>query len=428
VHEYDAVLKSLLQDSRNSSIFEQITGLKPGRSLNVEFPEVQQTRVDLLVETAGPDRSLINLELQSANDPLLPLRMAEYALRVYRSYQRFPRQYVLYVGEPELRMNSELAGSDFLCRFTIKDIRLLDEEALLESPFASDLIIAILLRHRDRRETIRRILSRIATRGVRDSAYANLLILAGLRKLAGTIRTEVERMPILNDIMAAKIIDASDPQEPVIAYFPGDTLFTPFERPRGLPLGNQTSQFFSNLYLNRFDHFVLRDLRPGAYCRYVDDFLIFHESKEFLQETRQQVENYLLTLRLTLHQGKSRIYRSQDGFTFLGWRIFPTHRRLVRANVVRFERRLRARQRDYEAGLITWDEVAQRVASWNAHAAQWRYLALAPVRKIRLHRAQTRQTAPPLKTISAAAPPPPLKHKKLKASIISNAVTLQGSF
>ena len=62
--------------------------------------------------------------------------MAEYASRVYRIYQRFPRQYVLYVGEPELRMNTELAANDFLCRFTINDM--------------------------DRRETIRRILSRIA--------------------------------------------------------------------------------------------------------------------------------------------------------------------------------------------------------------------------------------------------------------------------
>ncbi len=57
------------------------------------------------------------------------------------------------------------------------------------------------------------------------------------------------------------------------------------------------------------------------------------------------MENHLLNLRLTLHQGKRRIYRTQDGITFLGWRLFPTHRRLVRGNVVRFERRLRAMQR-----------------------------------------------------------------------------------
>ena len=208
MHEYDTVLKSLLQDSQNSSIFEQITGVKPERWLNVEFPEVRQTRVDLLVETAGPNSSLINLELQSTNDPSLPLRMAEYALRVYRIYQRFPRQYVLYVGEPELRITSELAGDDFLCRFTVKDVRMLDEEALLKSPFDSDAIIAILLRHADRRETIRRILARIAKleTGARESAYAKLLILAGLRKLEETIQTEVKQMPILNDIMDHKII------------------------------------------------------------------------------------------------------------------------------------------------------------------------------------------------------------------------------
>jgi predicted transposase YdaD len=151
---------------------------------------------------------LINLELQSTNDLALPLRMAEYALRVYRLYRRFPRQYVLYVGEPELRMTPELAGDDFLCRFTITDIRTLDEEALLKSPFASDAIIAILLRHADRRETIRRILARIAKleSGARELAYAKLLILAGLRKLEETIQTEVERMPILNDIMEHEII------------------------------------------------------------------------------------------------------------------------------------------------------------------------------------------------------------------------------
>ena len=77
MHEYDTVLKSLLQDPRNS-VLEQIAGAPMGRLLNVELPEVQQTRVDLLFETAEELRRLIAIELQSANDPLLPLRMAEY--------------------------------------------------------------------------------------------------------------------------------------------------------------------------------------------------------------------------------------------------------------------------------------------------------------------------------------------------------------
>jgi retron-type reverse transcriptase len=50
--------------------------------------------------------------------------------------------------------------------------------------------------------------------------------------------------------LAARIIDGSNEQEEVLAWFPGDALFTPLERRRGLPIGNQTSQFFANVYLN----------------------------------------------------------------------------------------------------------------------------------------------------------------------------------
>ncbi len=68
------------------------------------------------------------------------------------------------------------------------------------------------------------------------------------------------------------VVDGSNPQEPVCRYYPGDDLFTPFERRRGLPIGNLTSQFFANLYLDCLDHFVKEVLR-APYLRYVDDFL-----------------------------------------------------------------------------------------------------------------------------------------------------------
>jgi predicted transposase YdaD len=206
MHEYDTVLKALLQ-SQQSTIFERITGVRIEQWLNVEFPEVQQTRVDVLGATAGRER-IAGLELQSSNDMKLPLRMAEYALRTYRTYEMFPEQYVLYVGNAELRMPSELVGLNFSCRYKIIDIRELDEESLLSSPFDGDNIMAILTRHRDRRETIRRILERIATlEGERrDQAFKKLMILAGLRKLADSVRTEVKHMPILDDIMDHDVI------------------------------------------------------------------------------------------------------------------------------------------------------------------------------------------------------------------------------
>jgi Reverse transcriptase (RNA-dependent DNA polymerase) len=73
------------------------------------------------------------------------------------------------------------------------------------------------------------------------------------------------------------IVDHSNPQPSVIAWFPGDDLFTPTERRRGLPLGNQTSQFFANVYLDPLDHFVM-DRLGLSYVRYVDDFLVFSET------------------------------------------------------------------------------------------------------------------------------------------------------
>jgi RNA-directed DNA polymerase len=168
--------------------------------------------------------------------------------------------------------------------------------------------------------------------------------------------------------LAALIIDGSNSQEELVFYFPGDTLFTPIERRRGLPLGNQTSQFFANVFLNPLDHFVLRQLRPGHFVRYVDDFLLFDGDKTALQQMRRRLDDFLCGLRLGIHARKSRVYRTMDGVTFLGWRLFPDRRRLVRSIVVRWRRKLRALQAAFEAGQIGLADVTTGVRAWIAHA------------------------------------------------------------
>ncbi|MDX1982410.1 MAG: reverse transcriptase/maturase family protein [Bryobacteraceae bacterium] len=168
--------------------------------------------------------------------------------------------------------------------------------------------------------------------------------------------------------LAGRIIDGSNPQEEVIAYYPGDNLFTPFERRRGLPLGNQTSQFFANVYLSPLDHHVRQILCPADYVRYVDDFLVFGTRKTELKELRRRIEEFLAPLRLQMHPGKSRIYRVADGVTFLGWRIFPDRLRLDRGNAVRFRKRLGAMVEQYRAGAVSVEELRTRVRAWIAHA------------------------------------------------------------
>jgi retron-type reverse transcriptase len=91
-----------------------------------------------------------------------------------------------------------------------------------------------------------------------------------------------------------KIIDNSNEQEPIIQYFPDDTLLTPIERRHGLPIGNLTSQNFANIYLNPLDHFIKEKLRCKAYVRYVDDFALFSDDPDYLADCRQQIENFLV--------------------------------------------------------------------------------------------------------------------------------------
>ena len=139
--------------------------------------------------------------------------------------------------------------------------------------------------------------------------------------LMGLLARVVKCKPTLR--LASVIIEGSNPQEATDWFFPGDDLFAPSGRRRGLPLGNQTSQFFANVDLNPLDHHVRRVLRPGEYIRYVDDFLLFDRDKDRLREMKAAIVLFLQNLRLLIHGGKSRVYRSSEGVTFLGFRLFP---------------------------------------------------------------------------------------------------------
>ena len=165
-----------------------------------------------------------------------------------------------------------------------------------------------------------------------------------------------------------KIIDNSNEQDAIIEYFDGDDLLTPIQRRRGLPIGNLTSQFFANIYLNGFDHFVKEKLKVKKYLRYVDDFALFADDRQFLADARIAIENYLATnLRLKIHPIKSQLFATKHGGSFLGFRVFPDHIRVRQQNLRRGRRRIRRLQNQYAQGEINWKEVAQSLRSWSAH-------------------------------------------------------------
>jgi retron-type reverse transcriptase len=170
--------------------------------------------------------------------------------------------------------------------------------------------------------------------------------------------------------LVGQIIDHSNRQEEIVNYFPGDDLFTSGERRRGIPIGNQTSQFFANVYLDPLDHFVKDRLGIKGYVRYVDDFLVFSDDKRFLACVREWIKEFLVRLRLRLHPKKSVIFPVKDGIRFLGYRVFPTHCLLPKENVRRFRRRVRTMQHEYAVGLASFAEIYQRLMSWVGHAKQ----------------------------------------------------------
>lgn len=140
-------------------------------------------------------------------------------------------------------------------------------------------------------------------------------------------------------------------------------------RPRGLPIGNLTSQFWANVLLNELDQFVKRELKCQAYIRYVDDFVLFHDDKAQLQQWKVEIAAYLDRLRLTLHPYKSVVFPARVGVEFLGFHHFRTHRRLRPDNARRFMRKLRRLAAAYGRGDIELETLHQSVQGWTAHAA-----------------------------------------------------------
>jgi hypothetical protein len=172
------------------------------------------------------------------------------------------------------------------------------------------------------------------------------------------------------------VIDGSNAQEPVLRYFPGDDLFTPHERRRGLPIGNLTSQLFANVHLDAMDHFVKEVLRAPGYVRYVDDFALFGDDPRELREWRSRLEAFLARRRLLLHPEKTHIESTLEPADFLGLTLHATGRRaLPRASVRRFANRLRGLRDRWRAGSVDEAAVWRRVGAWVAHAAHadtWR--------------------------------------------------------
>jgi RNA-directed DNA polymerase len=132
-----------------------------------------------------------------------------------------------------------------------------------------------------------------------------------------------------------------------------------------MPLGNLTSQFFANVYLNELDYFVKHKLRTEYYIRYVDDFVLLHKSKTQLKIWKVLISDFLKNeLQLELHPDKSKVVSLSRSVDFVGFRNFYYHKLLRKRNI----KKILFNIKKYYSGTISQEKILESFQGWNAYA------------------------------------------------------------
>lgn len=137
------------------------------------------------------------------------------------------------------------------------------------------------------------------------------------------------------------------------------------ESRKGMPLGNYTSQFFANVYLNELDYYVKHEIKVKYYIRYVDDFVIMHKSRRQLETWKEKINEFLLSkLKVALHPQKSRIMPISRGIDFVGFRNYRHFRLLRRRNIKSMRKKIEL----YKNDAIGFSNIFDSYQGWQAHA------------------------------------------------------------
>lgn len=136
-----------------------------------------------------------------------------------------------------------------------------------------------------------------------------------------------------------------------------------------MPLGNLTSQFFANIYLNELDQFVKHKLKAKYYIRYVDDFAIIHHNRELLEQYKSKINCFLQSkLKIDLHPDKSKITLLGRRLNFLGFRVFYFYRLLKKQNINKMKKKYIDLKYRFRKGKINYDNLYDFMEGWIAYS------------------------------------------------------------
>lgn len=136
----------------------------------------------------------------------------------------------------------------------------------------------------------------------------------------------------------------------------------------GIPIGNYTSQFFANIYLNELDHFVKEKLKIKYYVRYMDDFILLLENKEEALEIKEKLAEFLdEKLKLQLNK-KTNYFKNKQGVCFCGYHVYVNKIKLLNKNKKRIYKRVREWNELYETKELDIMKAAESLKAWTGHA------------------------------------------------------------
>ncbi len=138
----------------------------------------------------------------------------------------------------------------------------------------------------------------------------------------------------------------------------------------GIPIGNYTSQYFANIYLNELDKYVKEELKIKYYIRYMDDFIILLKTKEECKKIKDKIEHYLnneLKLELNI---KSRYYPSKMGINFCGYIIYETHKLIRKRSKNKVKRSIKVWNKLYSLNKLDKFKI---ILSWNSFIGYFKH-------------------------------------------------------
>lgn len=332
---------------RYGYLYEQIYDFENLYFAYLKARENKRYRPDVLEFTANLEENLIQIQNE--------LIWKMYEVGRYREF---------YVFEPKKRLIMALPFKDRVIQWAIyRVLNPLFDKSFIDNSYACRVgkgthVAADMLQHRLRQ----------VNRRPDRHYYLKMDISKYFYRVDHDVAIKILRRRIKDEDviwLMAKIIKSENMAFGLPLHVePGDCLKEDRIYFKGMPIGNLTSQLLANIYLNELDQFCKHELKIRYFIRYMDDFVILHHDKKYLHEVKMRIERFL-NEDLELHLNNKTCIRPIDvGLEFVGFRMWPTHRKMKKKSAKKMKRRLRYVQKAYARGEASFDDVNSTVQSY----------------------------------------------------------------